>query len=158
MRVGWFERIALKHVYYHSKTDGRCQVQCVKQGTQSQRSRATQRNRVAKGRGRWVQEGRGRGGTHVYLWLIHADAYVKKKKNNHNIVIILQLNKLIKKINIWLVSINNMDIPFQYPLLHPFPKEFFHAILKRVGIKYKGKWSRWWQPHVNGASFFRQIH
>ena len=41
------------------------------------------------GGGRSVQDG----GTHVYLWPIHADVWQK----NHNIVIILQLNKLIFK-------------------------------------------------------------
>ena len=34
-RVGWFERIALKHVYYHVWKRSPVQVRCMKQGTQS---------------------------------------------------------------------------------------------------------------------------
>ena len=33
-RVGWFERIALKHVYYHMWNRSSVQVQCIKQGAQ----------------------------------------------------------------------------------------------------------------------------
>ena len=33
-RVGQYERIALKHVYYHMWTRSLVQVQCMKQGTQ----------------------------------------------------------------------------------------------------------------------------
>ena len=36
VRVGWFERIAVKHVYYHMWNRWPVQVQCMKQGTQSQ--------------------------------------------------------------------------------------------------------------------------
>ena len=36
VRVGWFERIALKHVYYHMWNRSPVQVQCMKKGTQSQ--------------------------------------------------------------------------------------------------------------------------
>ena len=35
VRVGWFERIALKHVYYHMWNRSPVQVQCMKKGTQS---------------------------------------------------------------------------------------------------------------------------
>ena len=33
-RVGWFERIALKHVYYHTWNRSPVQVQCMRQGAQ----------------------------------------------------------------------------------------------------------------------------
>ena len=33
-RVGWFERIALKHVYYHMWNRSPVQVQCIRQGAQ----------------------------------------------------------------------------------------------------------------------------
>ena len=62
----------------------------MKQGTQSQCPVTAQRERVGREGGVGLQEG----GTHVYLWMIHVDLW----KKNHRSVIILQLNKLIKKI------------------------------------------------------------
>ena len=59
----------------------------MKQGSQSQCSETTQRNRVEVD-GRDVQDGGG-GGTHVYLWLIHVDVW--KKPSQYCKVIILQL-------------------------------------------------------------------
>ena len=56
-RVGWFERIALKHVHYHMWNRWAVQVQCMKPGTQSQCSGTTQRD----GMGRAVGEGFGTG-------------------------------------------------------------------------------------------------
>ena len=53
VRVGWFERTALKHVYYHMWNRWPVQVQCVKQGTQSWCTGITQRD----GMGRGVQDG-----------------------------------------------------------------------------------------------------
>ena len=47
-RVGWFERIALKHVYYHMQNRWPVQVWCMKQGTQSQCSGTTQRDGVGR--------------------------------------------------------------------------------------------------------------
>ena len=63
--MGWFERTALKHVYYHMWNRSPVQVQCMKQGTQSWCTGTTQR--VGMGR----EEGGGSGwGTHVHSWLI----------------------------------------------------------------------------------------
>ena len=45
-RVGWFERIALKHVHYHMQNRWPLEVRCMKQGTQSLCSGTTQRDRV----------------------------------------------------------------------------------------------------------------
>ena len=66
VRVGWFERIALKHVYYHVWNRWPVQVQCMKQGTKNWCTGTTQRD----------GEGRVSGwGTHVYLcvhvWHVH---------------------------------------------------------------------------------------
>ena len=63
----------------------------MKQGTQSQYSGTAQRDRVGREVGRGLQEG----GTNVYLYTIHVDLW----KKNHRSVIILQVNKLIKKRN-----------------------------------------------------------
>ena len=65
--MGWFERIALKPVYYHQWNWWPVRVQYMKQGTQSQCSRTTQRD------GRWRAVGGGlkMGGIHVHPWLIH---------------------------------------------------------------------------------------
>ena len=49
VRVGLFERIALKHVHYHMKNRWPAQVRCMKQGTQSWCSGTTQRDRVGRG-------------------------------------------------------------------------------------------------------------
>ena len=46
-RVGWFERIALKRVYYHMWNRWPVQVQCMKQGTQSWCPGTTQRDGMA---------------------------------------------------------------------------------------------------------------
>ena len=56
VRVGWFERIALKHVYYHVWNRWPVQVQCMKQGTQSRCTGTTLREGVGREVG---------GGTHV---------------------------------------------------------------------------------------------
>ena len=46
--VGWFERMALKHVYYHMWNRWSAQVACMKQVTKSQCSGTTQRDRVGR--------------------------------------------------------------------------------------------------------------
>ena len=89
-RVGRFERIALKHVYYQMWNRWPVQVWCMKQGTQSWCSGTTQRD----GMGRW-ERGFRIGGTHVHLWLI--DVNIWQKPPQYCKVIILQLNKLILK-------------------------------------------------------------
>ena len=85
MRVGWFERIALKHVYYHVKNRWSVQVRCMKQDIQSQCSGTTQSDR---------KEGVQDGGIHAYPWLI----YIFVWQNHHNIVSnypSIKINKLI---------------------------------------------------------------
>ena len=64
-RVGWFKRIALKHIHYHMQNRWLVQVQRMKQGTQSQFSETTQRDR----RGREVG-GAFRTGGHMYCCLV----------------------------------------------------------------------------------------
>ena len=46
--MGWFERIALKHVYYHMGNRSPVQVQCMKQGTQSWFPGTTQRDEMGR--------------------------------------------------------------------------------------------------------------
>ena len=57
----------------------------MKQGTQSQCSGTTQRDRVGRKVGGRVQDG----GTHVYMWPIHVDVW--QKASQYYKVIILQL-------------------------------------------------------------------
>ena len=71
-RVGWFERTALKSVYFHMPNGWPVQVQCMKQGTESWCSATTQRDGV----GRKVGGGSGCR-THVHLWLIQVDVWQK---------------------------------------------------------------------------------
>ena len=47
-RVGWFERIALKHLYYHIWNRWPVQVWCMKQGTQSWGTGTTQRDGIGR--------------------------------------------------------------------------------------------------------------
>ena len=71
-RVRWLERIVLKHVYYHMWNRWPVQVQCMRQGTQSQGTGTTLRD----GMGR--EEERGSGwGAHVHPWLIHVNVWQK---------------------------------------------------------------------------------
>ena len=75
MRVGWFERIALKHVHCHMSNRWTVQVRWKKQGTQNRCSGRTQSDRVGKG---WE---RGLGwGEHVYTCGRFMLMYGKKKK------------------------------------------------------------------------------
>ena len=48
VRMGWFERRALKHVYYHMWNRSPVQVQSSKQGTQSQCTGTTQRDGIGR--------------------------------------------------------------------------------------------------------------
>ena len=48
MRVGWFERITLKHVYYHTGNRSPVQVQCMKQGAQGWCTGMTLRDGMGK--------------------------------------------------------------------------------------------------------------
>ena len=69
----WFERIALKHVYYHMWNRSPVQVWCMKQGTQNKCTGTTQRD----GMGREVGGGFQDRGTHVNPWLIHVNVWQK---------------------------------------------------------------------------------
>ena len=71
-RVGWFERIALKHVYYYMQNRWPVQVLCMKQGTQKPVPWDNSEE--------WGREGGGRGfrmGGHVHPWVIHVDVWQK---------------------------------------------------------------------------------
>ena len=72
-RVGWFERIAMKHVYYHIWNRSPVQVRCMKQGTHSWWTGTTQRD----GMGRDNPEGGSGWGKHVYPWLIQVNLLQK---------------------------------------------------------------------------------
>ena len=78
VRVGWFERIALKHVYYHMQNRWPGQVQCMKKGTQSWYSGTT----LKAGVGREVGE-EFTMGVHMYT---HGWFMPMYGKNHHNIV------------------------------------------------------------------------
>ena len=52
-KMGWFERIALKHIYYYMWNRSPVQVRCMKQGTQSWCTGAT----LKDGMGRKVGKG-----------------------------------------------------------------------------------------------------
>ena len=71
-RVGWFERITLKHVYYHMWNRLPVQVWCVKQGIQSQCTGTALRD----GMGREVGGGFSMGDT-CTPWLIHVNVWQK---------------------------------------------------------------------------------
>ena len=57
MRVGWFERIALKHVYYHMWNRSPFQVQCTRQGAQGWCTGMTLRDGMGREVGRRVRMG-----------------------------------------------------------------------------------------------------
>ena len=79
-RVGWFERIALKHVHYHMWNRSPVQVRCKKQGTQ------TGALGWSKGMGwgrRW-EGGSGQGG-HVYTHGWFMSIYGKNQHNKEGI-------------------------------------------------------------------------
>ena len=84
-RVGWFGRMALKHVKYHIWNESPVQVWCMILDAWGWCPGTTQRD----GTGR--EEGSG-WGTRVYLWRIHVDIW----QNQYNIVKLK--NKIKKKI------------------------------------------------------------
>ena len=71
-RVGWFERIALKHVYYHMWNRSPVQVQCMRQGAQGWCTGVTLRD------GMGAQDGE-----HMYT---HGWFMWMYGKNHHNVV------------------------------------------------------------------------
>ena len=81
-RVGWFGRMALKHVYYHMWNRSPVQVQCMRQGAQGWCTGMTQRD----GMGREVGGGFRMGNTCAPV----ADSCQCMAKTHYNIVISLQ--------------------------------------------------------------------
>ena len=75
-RVEWFERIALKHVYYHMWNRLPVQVRCMRQGSQGWCTGMTQRDGI----GREVGGGSG-WGTHVHPWLTHVNVWQNHYSN-----------------------------------------------------------------------------
>ena len=90
VRVGWSERIALKHVYYHTWNRSPVQVWCMRQML---RAGALGWSRGMGWGGRW-EKGSG-WGTHVNPWLIHIKVW--QKPLQYCKVISLQLKKKKKK-------------------------------------------------------------
>ena len=80
-RVGWFERVALKRVYYHMWSRSLVQVWCMRQGAQGMSTWGL------GWAGKW--EGGSGWGTHVHPWLIHVNVW--QKPLQHCKVISLQL-------------------------------------------------------------------
>ena len=78
VRVGWFERIALKRVYYHMWNRSPVQVRCMKQGMQSSCTGTNQRDGMGKEVG-----GEFRTGGHMYSCGWFMSMY---GKTHHNIV------------------------------------------------------------------------
>ena len=72
MRVGWFERTALKHVYYPMWDRSPVHVRCMRQGAQGWCTRMALRD----GLGREVGGGSG-WGAHVHPWRIHVNVWQK---------------------------------------------------------------------------------
>ena len=87
MRVGWFERIALKHVYYHIWNRSPVQVRCMRQGAQGWYTGITQRD----GMGREVGGGFRMGNTYTPM----ADSCLCMAKPLHYCKVI-KINKLKK--------------------------------------------------------------
>ena len=97
-RVGWSERIALKHVYYQVWNRPPAQAGCMRQVL---RAGALGRPRGMGWGGRW--EGGSGWRTHVNPWLIHVN--VRQKPLQYHKVISLQLIKINGKKNVLLDSV-----------------------------------------------------
>ena len=129
-RVGWSERIALKHIYYHTSIRSPVQVRCMSQGARGWCTGMTQRNGMRR------EVGGGFGwGRRVHPWWIH----VKYGKNHYSIVISLRfknkLNSFAKKglINVGFVTSKNTIIFLLSSLLPPpsfFPFLSYYTIVK----------------------------
>ena len=87
VRVGYFERIALKHVYYLGWNRSPAQAGCMRQVLGAS---ALGRPRGIGWGGRW--EGGSGWGTHINPWLIHVNVW--QKPLQYCKVIILQLIKI----------------------------------------------------------------
>ena len=115
-RVGWSERIALKHVYYEVWNRSPAQVGCMRQVL---RAGALVRPRGIRWRGRW--EGGLGWGTHVNPWLIHVNVW--QKQLQYCKVISLQLIKINEK-NVFLNSVHLLLIAFKFN----FSSCWYHVI------------------------------
>ena len=94
VRVGWFERIALKHVYYHMWNRSPVQVWCIRQGAQGWCTGMVMLPTQRDGMGREMGWGFRMGNTCKPCMA---------KKLQYCKVISLQLNNLFLKVdNIWL--------------------------------------------------------
>ena len=89
-RVGWFERIALKHIYYSMWIRWPVQLQCMKRGTQNQCTGTTQRDGIRR-RWEWSSEQGGSGHMYTRGWFMSTYG-----KNHRNIVLASNLNKFKK--------------------------------------------------------------
>ena len=87
--VGWFERIALKHVYYHMWNRSPVQVRCMRQGAQGWCTGMT----LGDGMGRRWERGSG-WGTQVHPWLIHVNLWQKPPQYCKVIGLQLKFKKL----------------------------------------------------------------
>ena len=70
-RVGWFERIALKHVYYHMSDRSPVQVWCMRWGAQGWCTGMTLRDGMGREMGRGFKMG------NTSTWLIHVNVWQK---------------------------------------------------------------------------------
>ena len=120
VRVGWFERIALKHVYYHMWNRSPVQVQCMRQSAQGWCTGMTLRD----GMGREVGGGSG-WGTHVHPWLIHVNVW--QKPPQYCKVISFQLKLKKKKLSLCLPLIRIHLIAFKANL--HYPGKSFHSLI-----------------------------
>ena len=90
-RVGWFERIALKYVYYHMWNLSPVQVRCVRQGAQGWCTEITLKDGMRREVGGSVRMG------HVHPWLIHVSIWQKPPQYCKVISLQLKFEKIKKK-------------------------------------------------------------
>ena len=135
-RVEWFERIALKHVYYRMWNRSPVQVQCMRQGAQGQCTGMTLRDGMGREVGGGVQDGE-----HMYTHGWFMSMYGKKQYCK---VISLQLNKLIKtnkqkkRILEWVAisSSTGSSQPRDWTQVSPISGRFFTIWATREVLKH----------------------
>ena len=123
-RVGWFERIALKHVYYHMWNRSPVQVGCMRQVL---RAGALGWPRGMGWRGR--REGGSGWETYVHPWLIHVNVW--QKPLQYCKVISLQLVKINgkkKRIHLFLCFV-------LYKHLQPGPLRDRKTVVRLWGVE-----------------------
>ena len=128
VRVGQYERITLKHVYYHMQYRWPVQVQCMKQDIQSWCSGTTQRDGV----GREVRRGfriMGHMYTHDWFMLMYG-------QNHHNIakpyscLLWRWIELKIKQLPKWKKEKKNSEI--HEDLVHSLFVQVFQVLVKLV--------------------------